>query len=741
MEQYNTFIMEGTPPTLCLNMIVKNESRIITRLLDSVKDIIDCYCICDTGSTDNTVQLIEDYGKKHNIPGKVIKEPFQNFEYNRTFALKSCDEMDADFVLLLDADMIFWKNPKITGDKFKKLLHTHGAFYMFQGSDAMYYKNTRIIKNKSGFTYKGVTHEYVNVPSEFTQGVLVKDVVFIKDIGDGGAKSDKFVRDVRLLKDGLEKDPTNERYMFYLANSLKDLAGTQRHQTDYQVSQVERIILDWQKQFDKYAELNELTTEMLDTQNSFKTKMKGLEKDIKKEAIEYYELRIKAGGFWEEIWYSYYNIGRLYLEMGDIEKAVYNLQRSYILYPQRVENLYEIVKYYREISQNEMAVHFYLLGREALRLYPSRDYLFIQRDIYDYKLDYEMTILGYYTNPSNLDMPKLCMDVLKHNGIDENIAQNVLCNYKFYVDHLDKYDNKNYEQFGHLLSSLGSTTLEMPSAKYPDFVSSTPTFCKDPSNPDSYFGIVRYVDYKVNDQGGYEQKEFIQTKNVLGVVSKNGDNWSLQKESFIDYDSSHDNLYVGLEDMRLFPHNGKIYYTANRGLSYGNMVIEHGWIDPSTNKTENPQFMKIENQRSVEKNWVMFANDEQLRMVYNWYPMVLGLAKEDIFEKTHTIQTPYIFKYFRGSTNGMIVDNEIWFLCHIVSYEDRRHYYHAMVMLDKQSLQLKGYTKMFTFQKEKVEYSLGMDMIDDDIVFGYSIMDRDTRYMSMNRSWFDENRV
>jgi hypothetical protein len=62
-------------------------------------------------------------------------------------------------------------------------------------------------------------------------------------------------------------------------------------------------------------------------------------------------------------------------------------------------------------------------------------------------------------------------------------------------------------------------------------------------------------------------------------------------------------------------------------------------------------------------------------------------------------------------------------------------------MLDKQSLQLKGYTKMFTFQKEKVEYSLGMDMIDDDIVFGYSIMDRDTRYMSMNRSWFDENRV
>ena len=32
-------------PTLCLNMIVKNESKIITRLLESVLPVIDSYCI------------------------------------------------------------------------------------------------------------------------------------------------------------------------------------------------------------------------------------------------------------------------------------------------------------------------------------------------------------------------------------------------------------------------------------------------------------------------------------------------------------------------------------------------------------------------------------------------------------------------------------------------------------------------------------------------------------------------
>jgi glycosyltransferase involved in cell wall biosynthesis len=45
-------------------MIVKNESKIITRLFDSVISIIDCYCICDTGSTDDTINIIQNYFEK-----------------------------------------------------------------------------------------------------------------------------------------------------------------------------------------------------------------------------------------------------------------------------------------------------------------------------------------------------------------------------------------------------------------------------------------------------------------------------------------------------------------------------------------------------------------------------------------------------------------------------------------------------------------------------------------------------
>jgi glycosyltransferase involved in cell wall biosynthesis len=52
-------------------MIVKNESKIIKRLLKSVLPIIDTYCICDTGSTDNTIQIIKEFFNKNKIDGKI----------------------------------------------------------------------------------------------------------------------------------------------------------------------------------------------------------------------------------------------------------------------------------------------------------------------------------------------------------------------------------------------------------------------------------------------------------------------------------------------------------------------------------------------------------------------------------------------------------------------------------------------------------------------------------------------
>ena len=44
--------------TVCLNMIVKNESKTLPVLLKTVREIIDYYVIVDTGSEDCTPALI-----------------------------------------------------------------------------------------------------------------------------------------------------------------------------------------------------------------------------------------------------------------------------------------------------------------------------------------------------------------------------------------------------------------------------------------------------------------------------------------------------------------------------------------------------------------------------------------------------------------------------------------------------------------------------------------------------------
>ena len=138
-------------PKICLNMIIKNESKIITRLLDSLLFFIDYYVICDTGSTDNTIEVLEEYFKDKEIKGKIIQKKFENFGTTRTYALKACEnEPNSDYILLLDADMKLRFAPDFNTDEFKKSLNKD-LYFILQGTENFQWKNARIIRNNHGF--------------------------------------------------------------------------------------------------------------------------------------------------------------------------------------------------------------------------------------------------------------------------------------------------------------------------------------------------------------------------------------------------------------------------------------------------------------------------------------------------------------------------------------------------------------------------------------------------------------
>lgn len=686
-------------------MIVKNESRIIRRLLESVAGVIDSYCICDTGSTDNTVDIIESFFAEKGIPGKIVREPFVDFAHNRSFALKACESMteNADYILLLDADMIFWKNSEYTVEQFKRGL-TDVAYYIFQGSDTFYYKNTRIVKNRTGIYYWGVTHEFVKTPEGTVYGAFDKMNVFINDIGDGGSKSDKFERDIRLLKKGLEDHPNNDRYTFYLANSYRDHG-------DY---------LD---------------------------------------AIETYKKRIAIGGWFEEVWHSHYSIGKCYQKLGDITNAIHYWLEAYQLFPKRIENLYEIISYYRQGGKNELAYMFYVMALKQYTLNPRPDYLFLQKDVYDYKLDYEFSIIGYYCNVDKFDMTRICLKVLNCPSAEENVARNVMSNYKFYSKRLESVSKPFSSDNLALLKNIGQ---ELFADHFPEFVGSTPSITFHRSGKLAV--VQRFVNYRINANGGYENKQHITTKNAVAIIDIRSPTWVKTSEFEMPYNKSFDSLYVGLEDVRIMSHRDDLVYSANRGINLHHLMVEHGSFTVDAQPTSRSGLVLIDNQKQVEKNWVMFCDgNEQLKIIYGWHSLVIGNIKPEnelesgsehdsddelnpsiettsyLFDKTHNITTPTFFKYIRGSTNGVLIGDEVWFICHIVSYEDRRYYYHVFVVLDSKTYEVKRYSTMFTFNGEKVEYTLGFVYFEqsNEFLIGYSKMDNSTEYMCVSKEAID----
>lgn len=373
---FNTQRRRGT---LCLNMIVKNESRIIERLLSSVLSIIDSYCICDTGSTDDTVEKIRTFMEKAGVNGEVYTEPFQNFGYNRSHALDRAARW-AEYALLLDADM------KLNIGSFKPdLLGDADGYSIIQVAGSMEYHNLRIVRTGIGVKCVSPTHEYYDFPALRNKQVkYTKDILHIQDIGDGGCKSDKFERDIRLLTEGLRTDPKNQRYHFYLANSHRDLG----HHT---------------------------------------------------EAIEWYKKRVELGGWVEEVFYAAYECGNMYAKLGEMANAVHWWLEAYNIHPKRAESVYEITKYYREIGKQKTAQIFCSLGSKIP--YPKDDVLFIKTHVYNFLFTYEQSILSYYTHHP-IDHYKYLELIGTQYAHD-----NVLSNYQYYIQKLTDFNGSRVHTY------------------------------------------------------------------------------------------------------------------------------------------------------------------------------------------------------------------------------------------------------------------------------------------------------
>jgi len=667
-------------PTLCLNMIVKNESKIITRLFDSVVPIIDCYCICDTGSTDNTVELITDYFKSKNIPGKVIIEPFKNFCYNRTFALTACLGM-SDYLLLLDADMILQiKN----FDKIK--LNNGDSFTILQGNESFYYQNQRIIRNNGLYSYVGVTHEYINTPPNNKALSIEKSELFIYDIGDGGSKSDKFERDIKLLLNGIKEEPKNERYYFYLANSYHDSG--------------------------RFGE-----------------------------AINCYKKRIELGGWNEEVWYSYYRIGLCFKNMNKMDSAILYWMDGYEYYSSRLEGLYEVLQYYRINSKHKLGDNIYKMARSILDKNLNRDhYLFLHNEIYTSKLFYEYTIIAAYLGITNINY-----EIIKilNNSRDENEKNNLLVNMKFYKDILNQSEKKVFDkEFIYNIKEEpinfnSSSSCLIPSGINNGYIMNVRYVNYNIDSNGKYHNCKNHI-ITINKLVELDSNLNILSEKTLEVTFNNRLYIGIEDVRIFNDVESNNIIFIGTG----FHENNQIGI-VNGIYDLNLLKLNQIEINPNFTKSDcekNWVFVNYNDSTHIIYNWfpIKICKMNDLK---NELSLMETRETPSIFSKIRGSSNG--FKYsqkIESPTNENIsidiFQEEIWFVQHLVSYESPRHYYHIISVFDTK-MNLLRYSAPFKFEGEPIEYCLSIIVEDERVLINYSTWDRTTRVGIYDKKYID----
>jgi hypothetical protein len=210
---------------LCI--MVKNGGDQFESMLQENFHLIDRWTILDTGSTDNTIDIINKVlvGKKK---GDLFQEPFINFRDSRN----RCFELAGNtckFILTLDDTYV------ISGDLRGFLNEVRGdqlssSFTLFIYSEDTEYGSNRIIKSDSGLRYVHKIHEVItdkdNVNVVVPNRIKIIDRRF--DYMENRTMSRKQL-DLQLLYEEVEDDPTNPRSYYYLAqtyNLLEDYDKT-----------------------------------------------------------------------------------------------------------------------------------------------------------------------------------------------------------------------------------------------------------------------------------------------------------------------------------------------------------------------------------------------------------------------------------------------------------------------------------------------------------------------------------
>lgn len=339
-------------PTICFITMCKNEEHCIKLTLESVYKYIDYWIVCDTGSTDNTCDIVKNFFNEKNIPGELFVDEWKGFDKNKSLMFERAYKK-TDFVLHLDADDFLVGN-------FNKnlLLESKYDIYNFnyiRGSCK--FKTSSLYNNQIKWKYAGVAHNVIKCLDKHhltRSNIFITDDLWVDNNERGARKFDpnKYINDALKLKEQffetLFEDPDNLMYrsVFYTAQSYMDSGHY-------------------------------------------------------KEAIQWYTLFTKLKDSWsEELFESNLRIAICMMRLEfDEEKIKIQIHKAIDIFPDRAEPYYVMGKYYNNKSKCHLG-YYYLkeASNKNLSEILEKYVLFINKFNYGKYVNDELSVACYWTD-------------------------------------------------------------------------------------------------------------------------------------------------------------------------------------------------------------------------------------------------------------------------------------------------------------------------------------------------------
>lgn len=205
---------------LALGLICKNEEAVIGNCLKShlQSGIINCVCLIDTGSTDNTLSIATSILREVKIPFHIEQHIIKPFDFARARNLYiEYLNNKADWILSVDSDDVL---PQESAETIKTWINTDYDLFSVNyvtGADTSHVHH-RLFRTKLGIQFEGAVHEYLKLPPQYKYKHL--DIPVLHKPLEKNHYSDSAQRNLDILSAITQPTP---REMFYRAQTLKDM--------------------------------------------------------------------------------------------------------------------------------------------------------------------------------------------------------------------------------------------------------------------------------------------------------------------------------------------------------------------------------------------------------------------------------------------------------------------------------------------------------------------------------------